>query len=185
MKASFALRPATALRGPGRQVAAVALGIAALTLSSHVAVPMVPVPVTMQTFAVTMVGALLGARLGATTVAVWLAEAAAGLPVLQGGAAGLGPFAGPTAGYLWAFPLAAALVGLLVERGWDGRRPVSAFGAMLLGNALCLAVGGAWLARLIGAPAALAAGVLPFLLGGALKSALGAAILRALPARRP
>ena len=174
----------SALRGPGRQMTAVALGTAILALSSYMSVPMAPVPITMQTLAVTMVGALFGSRLGTITVLAWLAEAAVGAPVLQGGAGGLAVFAGFTAGYLWSFPFVAALVGVLVERGWDGRRPILSFAAMALGNAVCLGMGGVWLATLIGASAAMTTGVTPFLLGGLVKSALGAAFLMALTARR-
>lgn len=159
------------------QAGAVVLGTLFLALSSYVEVPMVPVPVTMQTFAVAMVGALYGWRLGAITIIAWLAEAAVGLPVLSGGSAGAHHFVGPTAGYLFAFPLMGALVGWLAERGWNGKRPVLAFVSMLLGNALCLALGGAWLATLFGADVAWSSGVAPFIIGGVLKSVLGAALL--------
>lgn len=165
-------------RSPTARAVAVLAGTLALALSSQIAVPMVPVPVTMQTLAVTLVGALYGWRLGAVTVLLWLAQAAAGLPVLAGGAGGLPHFMGPTAGYLLAFPLAAALTGWLAGRGWAGRRVVLAFLSMLAGNALCLPLGAAWLAQSIGPSKAIAFGVLPFVLGAILKSALGAAILR-------
>jgi len=161
------------------QGAAVILGTAVLALSSYIEVPMIPVPMTMQTLAVTVIGALYGWRLGAFTVVVWLIEGAVGLPVLAGGAGGLWHFAGPTAGYLVSFPLSAALVGWLAEHGWNGRRIVLAFAAMLLGNALCLVLGAAWLAVLVGVPKAMLAGVMPFALGGIVKSALGAAMLKA------
>jgi len=161
----------------GRQVIAVALGTIFLALASQVEVPMVPVPMNMQTFAVTLIGALYGWRLGAITTLAWLAEAPLGLPVLSGGAAGAHHFVGPTAGYLFAFPAAAALTGWLVARGWNGNRPSLAFVAMLLANAVCLLVGGGWLAILIGAEQALAFGVTPFLVGAMLKSALGSALL--------
>ena len=159
------------------RIGAVVLGTLFLTLSSYVEVPMVPVPVTMQTFAVMLVGALYGWRLGAITIIAWLAEAAVGLPVLSGGAAGAHHFVGPTAGYLFAFPVVGAVVGWLAERGWNGRRPLLAFVSMLLGNALCLAIGGAWLAVLFGADVAWTSGVAPFIVGGVLKSVLGAALL--------
>lgn len=165
------------------KIAAVLLGTGLLTLSSYIQVPMVPVPITMQTFAVTLIGALYGWRLGALTVVAWLVEGALGLPVLAGGSAGLHRFAGPTAGYLFAFPIAAALCGWLVARGWNGRRPLLSFAAMLIGNAACLVLGGMWLAAIIEADKAISLGVTPFLLGAVLKSALGAAIL-ALLARR-
>ncbi|MGE0210303.1 MAG: biotin transporter BioY [Parvibaculaceae bacterium] len=167
------------------QAGAVVLGTLFLTLSSYIEVPMIPVPMTMQTFAVTLVGALYGWRLGAITIIAWLLEAVAGLPVLAGGASGLHHFAGPTGGYLLAFPIAGAVVGWLAERGWNGHRVVLAFLAMLLGNALCLVVGGAWLATLIGLEKAILLGVAPFILGGILKSALGAAVLKAVAPRKP
>ena len=165
------------------KIAAVLLGTGLLTLSSHVQVPMVPVPITMQTFAVTLIGALYGWRLGTVTVIAWLVEGALGLPVLAGGSAGLHRFAGPTAGYLFAFPIAAALCGWLVERGWNGQRPLLSFVAMLIGNAACLALGGMWLAAMIGTDKAISLGVMPFLVGAALKSALGAAVLTLLARR--
>ena len=168
---------ATDLRhGLAVKLAAVVFGTALLTLSSYIQVPMVPVPMTMQTFAVTMIGALYGWRLGAVTILAWLAEAAAGLPVLAGGAGGLLYFAGPTGGYLLAFPLAAALTGWLVARG--GTRLVPAFAAMLAGNLLCLILGAAWLATILGPDKAFLLGIVPFLTGALVKSALGAAALR-------
>jgi biotin transport system substrate-specific component len=165
------------------RVLAVIVGTAFLALSSYIEVPMIPVPVTMQTFAVTLVGALYGWRLGMVTIAAWLLEGAAGLPVLAGGAAGIHHFAGPTGGYLFAFLVAGGLTGWLAERGWNGNRPGLAFAAMLLGNAACLALGAAWLAALVGPEQAVVHGVTPFLLGGLLKSALAAASLAALTRR--
>lgn len=163
------------------QVAAVAIGTLLLALSSRIEVPMIPVPITMQTFAVTLVGALYGWRLGALTILAWLGEAAIGMPVLAGGSGGLAPFVGPTAGYLVSFPIVAALVGWLVERGWNGDRVFMAFAAMLIGNGLCLVIGALWLAGLFGFEKAVALGVTPFILGGVLKSALAAATLRLFP----
>ncbi|MGF9563401.1 biotin transporter BioY [Neorhizobium sp. JUb45] len=159
---------------------AVLLGTGILAASSYIEVPMVPVPITMQTFAVTLIGALYGWRLGAATVVAWLVEAAMGMPVLAGGASGLLPFMGPTSGYLFSFPIIAALTGFLAEKGWNGHRPVFAFVAMMFANLLCLATGGVVLAFMIGAEKAFLFGVLPFLIGAALKSALGAAVLHVL-----
>ncbi len=171
-------------RSLGWRVGAVVVGTLFLALSSYVEVPMYPVPMTMQTFAVTLVGALYGWRLGAITIVAWLAEAMVGLPVLAGGASGILHFAGPTGGYLVSFPIAGALVGWLAERGWNGNRVFLAFAAMLIGNALCLVIGATWLATLIGWEQAIIHGVLPFILGGILKSALGAATLKALALRK-
>ncbi|ESY45786.1 biotin transporter BioY [Mesorhizobium sp. RSR380A] len=160
------------------QAAAIVIGTLSIALASYMEVPMLPVPMNMQTFAVTLVGALYGWRLGAITIAAWLVEGAVGLPVLSGGAAGIQHFAGPTAGYLFAFPLVGALVGWLAERGWNGNRVLLAFAGMVLGNLACLVLGTAWLAVMIGLEQAIAFGFLPFLVGGLLKSALGAATLK-------
>lgn len=145
--------------------------------ASFVEVPMVPVPITGQTLAVTLVGALFGWRLGMLAVVLWLLCGALGLPVLAGGASGYERFVGPTGGYLFAFPIAAALVGWLAERGWNGHRPTLAFAAMVLGSLACLVIDAAWLSTIIGLEDAVLKGVIPFLLGGLIKSAIGAGVL--------
>lgn len=165
-------------RALGWKIAAVIFGSLFLTLSSYIEVPMVPVPVTMQTFAVALVGALYGWRLGGITIVTWLIQGAIGLPVLAGGAAGAHHFVGPTAGYLFAFPIAGIAVGWLAEHGWNGHRAWLAFAGMLIGNALCLVVGAAWLAVLIGLEQAVMAGIVPFLIGAVLKAGLGAVTLK-------
>ena len=75
-----------------------------------------PVPITLQTFAVLLSGAVLGARRGFLAVLLYVAAGAVGLPVFSGGASGLAVLAGPSAGYLIGFPFAAGLCGLIVER---------------------------------------------------------------------
>jgi biotin transport system substrate-specific component len=154
-----------------------------LAVASRVSIPVGPVPVTMQTLAVSLVGAILGWRLGAACVVVWLLAGAAGLPVLAGGSGGLAKFLGPSAGYLFAFPLAAAAIGWLVERGWDRGRLLRLFAVMLFGNGICLGVGALWLAHAIGLHPALMKGVIPFLPGAFLKSLLGALLVALLAAR--
>lgn len=161
-------------------VLGVAAAVAALALASQVTLPMTPVPMTLQTLAVTLCGALLGWRLGALAVLSWLAVGAAGLPVFAEGGAGIARLTGPGAGYLFAFPFAAALTGWLAARGWNGDRPRLAFAAMLLAHALCLLSGGAWLGASAGSWAAFAGGVLPYIPGAIVKSAIGAAALWAL-----
>ncbi|MFN7091939.1 MAG: biotin transporter BioY [Allorhizobium sp.] len=166
------------------QASLLLFGTGVLALASQISVPMVPVPITMQTFALTMIGVLYGWRLGALTVLAWLGEALMGLPVLANGSGGLAPFVGPTAGYLAAFPIIAALAGYLAEKGWTGTHVVKSFLAHLAANILCLAIGGAWLAYLIGVEKGLSLGVTPFILGAVLKSALAAALLMALARRK-
>ena len=170
---------APAARNPGwlRQLALVLGGTVALSASSYISIPFWPVPVTMQTFAVLMVGALYGWRLGGITVLAWLLEAALGMPVLAGGKGGIAPFIGPTAGYLFAFPVGAMLMGWLAARGWNGAHPLRAFWAMLRCTTLIVLLGGAWLSALIGPAKGWQLGVLPFLIGDVLKSAMGAATL--------
>ena len=155
-------------------------GTLVLAVASRISVPMVPVPITMQTFSITMIGALYGWRLGTLTVLAWLGEAALGLPMLTNGSGGLAPFFGPTAGYLVSFPIVAAVAGWFSERGWTGARYIRSFVAHLIANVLCLAIGGAWLAALIGAEKGWLFGVAPFILGAVLKSALAAAALMGL-----
>jgi len=166
------------------QIMAVITGSLLLALSSYIEVPMIPVPMTMQTYVVVLIGALYGWRLGAITVLTWLGQAAVGLPVLSGGSGGALAFIGPTAGYLFSFPIVAALVGWLAQRGWNGQHIALAFSAALVGHGLCLMLGAAWLTTLISTKAAMAAGVTPFILGAILKSALAAATLKLLSRRR-
>lgn len=162
------------------QVGAVVVGTLFLALSSYVSIPLSPIPFTMQTFAVAMIGALYGWRLGGITIIAWLAEAALGAPVLAGGLGGLAAFTGPTAGYLIAFPFAGALMGWLAERGWDYSILILGLVAMLISHVICLAFGGIWLSTLVGAHKAIALGVTPFLGGMIVKSLLGAVTLKIL-----
>lgn len=135
-----------------------------------------PIPTTLQTFAVLLVGAALGSRRGTAAIVVYLLEGAAGLPVFALPAAGSGYFLGPTGGYLVGFVAAALLVGTLAERGWD-RRFGTAIPAFLGGHAVILVFGALRLIPLFGPSGALTAGVLPFLPGAVLKSFLVAAVL--------
>ncbi len=158
-----------------RLVVLVAAGTALMALSAKIQVPMWPVPMTMQTFAVLVIGMAYGWRLGGLTLLVYLAEGAAGLPVFASGA-GAAYMAGPTGGYLVGFAVAATLVGWLGERGWD-RSVVLTLAAMALGTAVIFGLGVAWLSTLIGVEKAVAAGLTPFLVGAAFKIALAAAVL--------
>lgn len=140
--------------------------------------PFTPVPVSGQTFGVLLTGALLGGWRGFGAMLLYLAEGLAGLPVfVPGKSAGLAALLGPTGGYLVAFPLAALVVGLLAERGWD-RTPARALAAMALGSAVIYHLGAAHLSRFVGGPgAAVVQGILPFLPGDALKAAVAAGLL--------
>lgn len=158
-----------------RNVLLVVGGSLATALAAQLAVPLPfsPVPLTGQTLAVLLVGMTLGARRGFASLALYLAEGAAGLPVFAGGAAGPAVLIGPTAGYLIAFPFAAALTGALAERGWD-RNPFTTIAAMLLGSVVIFAGGLAGLSRFVPPEGLLAAGLLPFIPGDLVKTVLAA-----------
>jgi biotin transport system substrate-specific component len=159
----------------------VVLGTALITLAAKINVPTWPVPVTLQSFAIAALAAAFGARIGVATVALYLLEGAAGLPVFAGTpekGIGLAYMAGPTGGYLVGFLLAAVLLGALAERGWD-RSILRTTLAMSLGHAVMLACGVVWLATLIGWPKAIAFGLTPFWMATVLKTGLGVAVLPA------
>ncbi len=152
-----------------------------LTLSAKIQVPFWPVPMTMQTFAVLVIGMAFGPRLGAATVGLYLVEGAFGLPVFAGAplkGIGLAYMSGPTGGYLLGMLLAVVLTGLLARRGWD-RSGIGAAAAMVLGNLAIYVPGLLWLGTLVGFDKALALGLTPFLLADALKVAVAAFLLPA------
>jgi len=179
--------PYVPLRLSGRPIAqkavVVLLGVAFLTASSWVTVPMWPVPMTMQTFAVLMVGALCGWRLGVATVVTWLVLAVQ-FPLLS--EFKTLPMVATTSGYLAAFVIMAAFVGAMAERGWTAR-PIPAFLTLLVAEVICFALGVAWLSTVIGFDKAVTFGLVPFILGDLVKTLLAVALLtgfrRALPTR--
>lgn len=156
-----------------------------LGLSAQLAIhlPFSPVPVTAQTFAVLMIGALLGSRRGGVTVFLYVIEGMAGLPVFAMGQGGAMVLLGPRGGYLVGFIVAAFAVGLLAEKGWD-RRIGTTILAMLFGNAIIYVFGLLWLFCLrwvfrvpIGSGGILAIGLYPFIVGDILKIVLAAILL--------
>lgn len=172
------LRPAARARALAYDLALALAGAVLLAASAQLALWIGPVPITAQTFAVVLLGALLGSRRGTAAVAAYLAEGAAGLPVFASGGASLAYIAGPTGGYLVGFLPAAWIAGRLAERGWD-RRFLSTVAAMAAATALIYVTGAAWLSTYVGPRAALTAGVLPFLPGDLAKVLLAAAALPA------
>ena len=169
-------------KGASPAVRAVALAVAGtllLTISAKIHIPFWPVPLTMQTFVVLVLGMAYGWKLGAATMALYLAEGAIGLPVFSGTperGIGLAYMAGPTGGYLAGFVAGAALCGWLAEKGWDRSWWRTAI-AMSLGHVLILALGWAWLATLMGPAKAYALGVVPFYAATVLKTALAVVAL--------
>lgn len=162
--------PVSKTRAMVYNVTLVLAGTVLLTLSAKISLmlPFSPVPVTLQTLAVLLIGALLGSRRGSLTVLAYLAEGAAGLPVFAKGGAGLAYLAGPTGGYLAGFAVAAFVTGYLAEKGWD-----RSFGktvlAMLLGSTVILGLGVSWLSAFVGIKQAILVGLVPFIAGDVVK----------------
>jgi len=149
-----------------------------LVVSAYLAIPLpfTPVPITGQTFAVMLIGMVLGRTRGAAVVLAYLVEGACGLPVFAGGAMGLPALIGPTGGYLFGFVIAAWVTGFLAEHGWD-RSYIPSSLAMLIGHAVVFASGVAWLYRYVPADQLIALGVAPFVLGAIIKIVAAAGVL--------
>ncbi|HKB67603.1 MAG TPA: biotin transporter BioY [Pyrinomonadaceae bacterium] len=147
-------------------------------LAAQIVIPVGPVPITGQTFAVLLTGALLGSRLGAMAMIVYLAEGAVGLPFFYGGHGGIGHLLGQTGGYLVAFPAAAFIAGAFAENGWD-KRFLTAVAAMAVGSIVILLTGWAWFSALTNTPLPVAfkLSVAPHLVGDLIKILLAAAVL--------
>lgn len=177
----FGASEGAALRA--KQAALVVAGIAALAVSAKIMVPMLPVPMSMGTFAVLTIGAAYGARLGLVTIIGYMLVGMLGFDVFAKSTAdlnGLTYMMGSTGGYLVGFVLATLALGLLAARGWD-RSPVKMAGAMLIGNALIYVPGLLWLGVLYGFDKPILTwGLTPFLIGDAVKLALAAVLLPAL-----
>lgn len=157
------------------------LGFTAVTaLSAQIAFYIGPVPITGQTFAVLLAGALLGSKRGALSQLTYLGMGAMGAPIFAGWMGGPAVLMGPTGGYIVGFVAAAFVVGLLAERGWD-RRTWSMALAMLIGNSVIYVFGLSWLSIWLGhlAPksSVLATGLYPFIPGDLLKVVLAAVAL--------
>jgi biotin transport system substrate-specific component len=147
-------------------------------LAAQIVIPIGPVPITAQTFAVLLTGALLGSRLGAMAMIVYLLEGASGLPFFYGGHGGITHLLGPTGGYLVAFPAAAFITGAFAENGWD-KRFLTAVAAMAAGSVLIIVAGWAWFSfvTLTSPGAAFKLSIAPFLVGDVVKILLAAAVL--------
>jgi len=147
-------------------------------LAAQIVIPVGPVPITGQTFAVLLTGALLGSRLGAMAMIVYLAEGAVGLPFFYGGHGGIGHLLGQTGGYLVAFPAAAFIAGAFAENGWD-KRFLTAVAAMAIGTLVILLAGWMWFSLVLRTSPALTVfdTVVKFIPGDVLKICLAAAVL--------
>jgi biotin transport system substrate-specific component len=163
-------------------LATVVLGTLFITICAKINVPVWPVPVTLQGFAIAAIAAAFGLRIGVATVALYLLEGAVGLPVFATGG-GLAYLAGPTGGFLFGFLAMAAIIGYAADRGASGK-PLALFGAMLAANAILLALGFTWLLLLSGQAqwidqtnvvgSAFAGAIQPFIVWDVLKMSLAA-----------
>lgn len=160
-----------------RKAAIVVAGSLFMAAMTQISVPFYPVPVTLQTLAVMLIGVTFGFRMATATVGLYLLEGLAGLPVFSNFGFGYAKLIGPTGGYLAGFLIAAAVMGFLadrgVTRGWTGM-----IAALVVGEVIIMALGFGWLANLIGAEKAWAGGVAPFILGDVIKLVLAALIAR-------
>jgi len=152
------------------------VGFAALMAAgAQIDVPMRPVPMTLQSFAILLAGLWLGPIRGAGAVLLYLVSAAAGLPVLAEGSSGLEPFSGATAGYIYAFPVAAFLAGLfarLAEKRPSLSGALASIATLFILHLILLGGGTLWLSTRIGFADAMSGGFTPFLIGAGVKSAL-------------
>jgi biotin transport system substrate-specific component len=163
-------------------LATVVLGTLVITIAAKINVPVSPVPVTLQSFAIAALAAAFGARIAVATVALYLLEGAFGLPVFATGG-GLPYLVGPTGGFLLGFLAMAGIVGFAADRGASAK-PITLFAAMLVAEVVLLSLGFAWLLLLSGqaqwidqtnvVASAWAGAVQPFLVWDVLKMALAA-----------
>jgi biotin transport system substrate-specific component len=159
-------------------VAAVVLATGLVAICAHIAVPLgfTPVPVTMQTFAVLLLGLLFAPGPAFACLALYLMEGAVGLPVFSPhGPGGIAQLLGPTGGYLLSYPFAAALASALYRRG--RRSLLAALACSALASMVILAAGASWLGLIthLKVSVVFAQSVAPFLPGDAVKILAAAA----------
>ncbi len=141
--------------------------------------PNTPVPVTLQTLVVLLIGAALGSWRGMAAAAVYVAAGSLGLPFFAGLKGGALALLGPTGGYLLGFVLATSLVGWMAERKLD-RTVLSALPMFLAGQVVIYLCGTLWLSQFVGGfSQAMLVGVLPFVVGDAIKMVAAILILPA------
>ena len=173
----------------GKQALMVVAGSLFIAIAAQISVPFFPVPLTLQTLAILIVGLTLGARLGAVTLIAYLAQGATGLPVFANGGAGLPYMMGPTFGFLLGFVAMAWIVGYAADRGW-AKGFVGAAVASLVASAVIYIPGIAWPMAVASATGVEAGWVgqafgsyywtyfiAPFLLGDAVKAVLAALVV--------
>jgi biotin transport system substrate-specific component len=162
-----------------RDLSLIIAGSLFVALFAQIEIPMLPVPITGQTFAVLLVGALLGSKRGAAAMIAYIVEGAAGLPFFAGGASGMVVLTGATLGYLIGFIVAAYVIGLLAERGLE-RSVRTSIVPFLVGTLIIYLFGVTWLSIFLKSLSqGIEFGLMPFLIGDAIKLIAAALVLPA------
>lgn len=162
-----------------KQVSLALAGSILMVISAKIIVPFWPVPMTFQPFAATLLGLMLGPRLGSVAVITYLLEGTAGLPVFADSFShpGLSWLMLPSAGFLLSFPVAAYVAGLMKERGWM-ESVFKCTALFLVSHAIVYGIGMPWLIGFIGYKAAYA-NMLMWMPGNVIKIGLGVALTQA------
>ena len=158
-----------------KNIALILFGTLLLTLSSKVQVPFWPVPMTMQTFIVFIIGMAYGWKLAFFTLVAYLFEGALGLPVFAKGG-GLLYLTGPTAGYLYGMTVAAGVIGIFAELGYNNSYFKSLI-SLSIGTLIIFLFGVGYLGSVIGYDKALAGGLYPFIPSEFFKIGLAAVLI--------
>ena len=144
-----------------KNIILILLGTIILTISAKIKIPFYPVPMTMQTYVVLVIGMIYGFKLGFLTLLTYLIEGALGIPVFAKGG-GLIYLTGPTAGYLYGMLIASGVIGYYSERGLV-KSSIDAILPLILGTNIIFICGVGYLGSIIGYEKALIAGLLPFI----------------------
>ncbi len=163
----------TLIKNATKEFLVIFLGAFFIAIMAHIRVPLPfsPVPVTMQTFGIFVVGAVFG-RKAFFCALMYIMGGSMGLPIFAGGIA----LFGPTGGYLLAFPFAALAVGYILEKEWKNDF-LKYFVAILLAEIIIFTTGLLWLSHFVGLNSVLHLGLYPFVLGEIFKIFLVASIL--------
>ncbi len=160
-----------------------ALMAAVLCVASPFSIPVGPIPLSLATLVIYLTAYVLGWKLGAVSVLIYLLVGILGVPVFSAGRSGIGIIAGPTGGYLIGYLLRVIITGLWVQK--NARKILASILVMVAATAVLYTLGTIWLAvsAHMTAKAAIAAGVLPFLVGDAIKILIAAFLGSALQSR--
>ena len=167
--------PTSGISSYVKNILLIIFGSFLLAVSSKVQVPFWPVPMTMQTFVVFLIGMSYGWKLSFFTLFVYIIEGALGLPVFATGA-GLAYLMGPTAGYIYGMLLAAIVIGFLSEKGFSNTYFMSLI-SLLIGSVIIFTLGVGYLGSIIGYDKAINFGLLPFIPSELFKIALAVALI--------